>query len=103
MSEALAALYDLAQPCHVCEEHRATREGYAGCSRWLVCDRADCGEVLECVACGEWSPVPRDGSPPCCLGCGCGEVHRAPRSTAWSDLPHASSLRAANAAHKALS
>ena len=94
--EALRALYDLAPRCDVCEEHVATRA-----TRLLVCDRADCGEVLECVACGEWSAVPRDGSTPCCLVCGSVDVRRVPRSTAWRALPHAAALRAANAAHEA--
>ncbi len=102
IAEALAALYDIAHPCHVCEEHRATREGIgARLQRWLICDRADCGDEIECVACGARDDVcPLDGW--YCAQCGGTRPRRVPRSTAWRDLPHAEVLRAANAAREAL-
>ena len=99
--ETLRALYELAPACDVCEEHRATQCGWGMRRSWVVCDRADCVEVLACAACPVGSRVPRDGSTPCCLEFGCGEVHRASRSSSWRDLPHAAALRAANAAHEA--
>ena len=98
--ETLRALYDLAPACDVCEEHRATRERREGCSRWLVCDRADCGDEIMCDDCGD-----RDFVGPLggwyCVQCGGTRPRRVPRSTAWRDLPHAAALRAANAAHEA--
>lgn len=69
--EALRALYDLAPACHVCEEHRATREPATRIAcRWRVCDRDACSATFS-------------------------------RAMPWRDLPHAAALRAANAAHEA--
>lgn len=101
LHDALAALFDLALKCHVCEEHVSTREGSDGrFGRWLVCDRDDCGAEIMCVACGGRDDVaPLDGW--YCAQCGDKRPMRVPRSTAWRDLLHADSLRAANAAHEA--
>jgi hypothetical protein len=71
IAEALAALYDIAPKCDVCEEHVATRTvGYNDCTPVTlrrVCDR---------IACTLGLPVS-------------------------GDLPHAEVLRAANAAREA--
>jgi len=72
IAEALAALYDIAPKCDVCEEHVATREPATRIAcRWRVCDRGACSA-------------------------------RFSRATAWRDLPHAEALRAASAAREAL-
>lgn len=106
LTEALAALYVYGPKCDACKEHGRTRRGedWIGCGH-EVCDRADCGDMIACDACGQSSPVPRDGEPMRCgeCECDCADVRRVPRSTAWRDLPHAATLRAANAAHEALS
>lgn len=100
--EALAALYYYAPKCRVCAEYLATRKAPL-CV--LTCDRLDCGDANECLACGRLSTVSfrKVNAAPVCSWCHCGEVRRVPLSVEWEDLPHASSLRAANAAHEALS
>ncbi len=102
--EALRALYDLARRCRVCDDHAATREGYAGCSWWLVCDRVACEARCLCADCGRDGTSPEPIAPDgiYCLHCGATRPpRRVPRSTSWRDLPHAAALRAANAAHEA--
>jgi hypothetical protein len=66
----------------------------------MVCDRDDCGDEIMCEACGGRDDVaPLDGW--YCAQCGGKRPMRVARSTAWRDLPHADSLRTANAAHEA--
>ena len=101
ITEALAALYDIASRCDACGDHVATRRGEDHRRYWFICDDANCAESLMCDACPSRSLVPRDGSTPCCDLCGSVDVRRVPRSTAWRDLPHAEVLRAANAAREA--
>lgn len=98
---ALAALYDLAPKCDVCEEHARTRRGEdVNTGGHEVCDREDCGDWIRCERCGETDDVgAAEGSP--CAWCGRTNMIREPRSTVWRDLPHAEALRAANATHEA--
>jgi hypothetical protein len=71
IAEALAALYDIAARCDVCDDHVATREPATRIAcRWRVCDRGAC-------------------------------TARFSRAMMWRDLPHAEVLRAANAAREA--
>lgn len=71
IAEALAALYDLAARCDVCDEHVATREPATRIAcRWRVCDRCACSA-------------------------------RFSRAMTWRDLSHAEALRAANARREA--
>jgi hypothetical protein len=100
LNAALAALFDLAPKCDACREHVAVQRGediFTGGHH--VCDREACGEWMRCEHCAETFDVDVCGVSRCphCDR----SLTREPRSTAWRDLPHADSLRAANAAYEA--
>lgn len=98
--ELLAALYFYAPNCDSCEEHVATRrDASPGSMGYHACDRAECADALVCVDCMGVSRVSLTVEVPHCRWCGCTQVLREPRATAWVDLPHATALRAANVAH----
>jgi len=97
LHDALAALFDRASKCDACREHVAVRRGediFTGGHH--VCDREACGEWMRCDHCAETYDVGHATRCPQCDR----SLTREPRSTAWRDLPHADSLRAANAAHE---
>ena len=102
LHDALAALFDCAPKCDVCEEHVATRGDYhiARICDTRICDREACNTVDVCVACGSRDSVGPVEHLRCAL-CGATNARRAPIVEAPVDLPHADSLRAANAAHEA--
>ena len=95
LHDALAALFDCAPKCDVCEDHAATR----GDSDTRLCDREACNTVEVCVACGSRNYCGTVDHPRCAY-CGATVVRVVDRSCI-EDLPHADSLRAANAAHEA--
>jgi hypothetical protein len=98
IAEALAALYDVAPKCDVCEEHVATRDSGPDDA---VCDRADCGDHLRCVRCATADSVGAlDGW--LCVWCGSTLPPRREPAKRWCDREHAEVLRAANAAREAL-
>lgn len=95
LNAALAALYDCAPKCDECD-HVATR----GDSSARRCDRDECNTAEVCGVCGcrDYYGTPES---PRCGACGSTSVRRVPDRDALADLPHADSLRAANAAHEA--
>jgi hypothetical protein len=99
LADALAVVYHSAAKCDVCREYVATRAGYDDIRGWIVCDRADCGEPIECVASNTPHDPPQGHRAASCAWCG--STRRVPRSPSWQELPHAATLRAANAAHGA--
>jgi len=96
LHDALAALFNCAPKCDVCEDHVATR----GDDDTRLCDREACNTVEVCGACGC-----RDAAGPAehlrCALCGATNARHAPIVEAPVDLPYAEALRAANAAHEA--
>lgn len=96
LHDALAALFDLAPKCDVCEEHVATR----GDDDTRLCDRETCNAVEACAACGCRDATGPDDQLRCAL-CGSLNARSVPLVASPVDLPHADSLRAANAAHEA--
>ena len=100
LDDALAALFDCAPRTLRRADHLTTRIGAddQGCFD-EACDRADCGDRIRCETCDTIDNVRAMVS--ACAWCGSSALIREPRSQAWEDLPHADSLRAANAAHEA--
>ena len=96
LHDALAALFDCATKCDVCEDHAATR----GDNDTRLCDREACNTVEVCDACGSRDTIGPVEHLRCAL-CGATNARRAPIVEAPVDIPHADSLRAANAAHEA--
>ena len=96
LHDALAALFDCAPKCDVCEDHAATR----GDDDTRLCDRETCNTVEACAACGSRDAVGPVEHLRCAL-CGATGARREPLVAAPVDRDHADSLRAANAAHEA--
>lgn len=101
LADALAVVYHHADKCGTCREHVATRYGAVDARSPWVCDRADCAEKIVCGACDEADDVPANGEATQCFYCDSTDVRRVSRSMSWTDLTHAATLRAANAAHGA--
>ena len=91
----LAALFDCAPKCYQCD--RVATRGDSGARR---CDRDECNTVEVCGDCGcrDYCGTVEH---PRCAECGSTSVRREVDHTTLEDLPHADSLRAANAAHEA--